>query len=78
MQRHIGREFVLQTIGVDEDAVVLLLQPLHLVGHRLPVAAQVGVGGGQRGLAVLGPQQRQGGEVPGGFVGVPVRTGDSY
>jgi hypothetical protein len=72
VQRHVGREFVLQAVGVDEDAVVLFLQPLHLQRHRLPVGAQAGVGGWPAWLAVLGPQQRQGGEVPGGFIGIPV------
>ena len=30
VERHLGRQLILQAVGFDEDAVVLFLQPLHL------------------------------------------------
>ncbi|OAG71967.1 hypothetical protein Amal_04055 [Acetobacter malorum] len=39
LDRHFGGEFILQPIGVDEDAVILFLQPLHLICHILPMGA---------------------------------------
>ena len=78
LQRHLGGQLVLQTIGVDEDAVVLFLQPLHLLRHALPMSAEPGVGARQRLIPMRGGEQREGGEIPGGFVGVPVGFCESY
>jgi hypothetical protein len=72
VERHLGRQLILQTVGLDEDAVVLFLQPLHLQRHLPPVGAELLVGGLQGWLAVVGIQQRQAGEVPRGFVGIPL------
>ena len=76
--RHLRGQLVLQTIGVDEDAVVLFLQPLHLVRHALPMGAEGGVAVLQRLAAMLGREQRERGEIPGGFVGVPVCSAKRY
>ena len=77
LQRHLGRQLVLQAVGVNEDAVVLFLQPLHFLGHAAPMRAQAGVRALQRLGAVVRREQRKRGEIPRGFVGVPVGTGFS-
>ena len=75
VQRHLGGQLVLQAIGVDKDAIVLFLQPLHLIRHVLPVGAEGGVCGFQRLGAVIGMEHRERSKIPGGFVSVPVRLG---
>jgi len=45
IERHLGRQLILQAIGLNEDAVVLFLQPLHLQRHLPPVGAELLVGG---------------------------------
>ena len=55
LDRHFGSEFVLEAVGVDEEAVILLFQALHLgdglfvVGNPGDVAGfegGIGIGGG--------------------------------
>ena len=72
VQRHVGGQLVPQAVGVDEDTVVLFLQPPHLQHGLPPTGAKMPVGFLQRRPAMFGDEQREGGEVPGGFVGVPV------
>ena len=72
VQRHLGGQFVLEAVGVDEDAVVLLLKPLHLQRGLPPTGAKMPVRFLQRRPAMFGGKQREDGEVPGNFVGVPV------
>ena len=55
-QRHLGRQLILQSVGFDEDAVVLFFQPLHFQRHLPPVSAKLLVGGFQGWLAVVGIQ----------------------
>jgi hypothetical protein len=72
VERHLRGQLVPQAVGVDEDAVVLLLQPPHLQHGLPPTGAKMPVGFLQRRPAMFGGEQREGSEVPGGFVGVPV------
>jgi hypothetical protein len=61
-------QLILQTVDVNKDAVVFLLQPLHLQSHLPPVGAEL-----QRRLKIVRIQKRQTGEIPGCFIGIPVR-----
>ena len=63
-QRHIGGQFILQTIGVDENAVVFFFEALHFQSHCLPVSADFFIGGFQGWLVVVGVQKRDAREVP--------------
>ena len=40
IERHLGLQFILQAIALDEDAVILCLQLLHLQRHLPPVDAK--------------------------------------
>ena len=77
-QRHFGRQLVLKAVGIDENAVVFFLQPLHFQRHLPPVGTKFPVRCLQGRLTVRLQQQRQTGEVPGGLVGVPVNFGKAY
>ena len=72
VQGYLGRQLILQAIGVDEDAVVLFLQALHFQCHLAPVDAELLVAGLERRLAIVGLQQREAREVPRDFIGVPI------
>ena len=69
----VGGELFRQAVGVDEEAVVLLFETLHLGDGALVLGDPGGVAGfeGGRGLGG-GRQEGEGLEVPGAFVGVPV------
>ena len=71
----VGGELVGQAVGVDEEAVVLLFEALHLGDGVAVLGDPGGVAGfeGGRGLGG-GRQEGEGLEVPGAFVGVPVAT----
>jgi len=47
LQGNLRGEFVLQAVGLDEDAVVFLFESLHFQGHLKPAGAEGGVGGGE-------------------------------
>ncbi|GGE43217.1 hypothetical protein GCM10007421_16790 [Halopseudomonas oceani] len=57
-------KLILQAVGVNKDAIVLLLQELHLQRHLAPVSAELLVAGLEHGLAVVGVQQSESDEVP--------------
>ena len=69
----IGGEFVLQAVSIDEEAVVLLFEALHL-GDGFAVLSDPGGVAGFEWWRVLGGRRQDGEglEVPGAFVSVPV------
>ena len=78
LDRHFGSEFLLEAVGVDEEAVVLLLQALHLGDGLFVVGNPGGIAGFDGGGGIGGScQEGEGLEVPGAFVGIPVGAGDS-
>ncbi len=73
---HLGGEFILQAIGINEEAIVLLFQALHLGNGGLVLGDPGVVAGFEGGVGLEGSgQEGQGLEVPGTFVGVPVNLG---
>jgi len=52
-QGHLGRQLVLQAVGVDKDAVVFFFQALHFQRQLAPVGAEILVAGLEGGLAVV-------------------------
>ena len=74
----VGGELVRQAVGVDEEAVVLLFEALHLGDGVAVLGDPGGVAGFEGGRGVGGGRQDgEGLEVPGAFVGVPVSRCDS-
>ena len=71
----VGGELVRQAVGVDEEAVVLLFEALHLGDGVAVLGDPGGVAGFEGGGGVGGGRQDgEGLEVPGAFVGVPVAS----
>ena len=69
----VGGELVRQAVGVDEEAVVLLFEALHLGDGVAVLGDPGGVAGFEGGGGFGGGRQDgEGLEVPGAFVGVPV------